>query len=120
MSFSYWITVAAMAMLPLATSAQQQQLDPSDANATVPASGYVSAFKNYHPGADEKASPAQLWRAANADLQAKDGQGIHVTDAGPENASPAAKNDAPEKTPAQRVPGAPKTNPHAGHHTEGK
>ena len=120
MSFPYWITVAALAMLPLAASAQQQQWDPADANATVPASGYVSAFKNYRPGADEKASPDELWRAANADLQAKDGPGIPVKDSGPENASPEARTAAPQKTTGQRVQVAPKTDPHAGHHGEGK
>ena len=120
MSFLHWITVAAVAILPLAATAQQQQLDPSDANATVPASGYVSAFTNYQPGADEKTAPNKLWRAANADLQAKDGQGVHVKDAEPENASPAAKTDEPQKITGQRVQGAPKADPHAGHHGEGK
>ena len=116
MSFQYWIAVAALAMLPLAASAQQQQWDPADANATVPASGYLSAFKNYRPGAEEKASPDELWRAANADLQVKDGPGIHVKD----SASPEARTDAPQKTTGQRVQVMPETDPHAGHHGEGK
>ena len=116
MSFPNWIKIAALAMLPLAAAAQ----DPSDAKSAVPPSGYVSAFKNYHPAAIEKASPDELWRAANADLQARDGQGIPEKDAGPDNVASGARTDVPQKTPGQPVQVAPKTDPHAGHHAEGK
>lgn len=76
MSFSYWITVAAVAFLPLAATAQQFQLpSPSDANATVPAVGYVSAFDNYRAMPEEKTSPDQVWRAANQELTGQDTHG---------------------------------------------
>ena len=79
MSFSHWITVAVVAVLPLAATAQQsRQPGPADANATVPAIGYVSAFENYRTTPTEKATPDQLWRAANEEITSQDMQGDHM------------------------------------------
>jgi len=79
MSFSHWITVAVVAFLPLAATAQQsQQPGPADANATVPTVGYVSAFENYRATPEEKATPDQLWRAANEEITSQDMQGDHM------------------------------------------
>ncbi|MDB5853398.1 MAG: hypothetical protein JWR22_1439 [Herminiimonas sp.] len=105
MSFSNWVSVAALALLPLAATAQQpeqQQPDPSDGSASVPASTYVSAFKNYQAAASAEATPDKLWRAANEDVQTDTGHAGH------------AKASAQE---VQRQPQAdvPKAAPHAGH-----
>ena len=79
MSFSHWISVAVVAFLPLAATAQQsQQPGPADANATVPAIGYVSAFENYRTTPAEKATPDQLWRSANEELTSQDMHGGHA------------------------------------------
>jgi hypothetical protein len=68
MSFTHWL--AALALLPLAVTAQekQQPLDPWNANAPVPASTYESPFKNYKAAADEPESPEKTWRAANEEM----------------------------------------------------
>ena len=78
MSFPYWISVAVVAFMPLAATAQQsQQANPADANATVPAVGYVSAFENYRATPNETATPDQLWRAANEEITSQDMDGGH-------------------------------------------
>jgi len=79
MSFSHWIMVAAVAFLPLAATAQQsQQPSPTDANVTVPAIGYVSAFDNYRVTPEEKTSPDQVWRTANEEITSQDMHGGHA------------------------------------------
>jgi len=106
MSFPHRAAVAVLAFLPLAASAQQlQQPGPADANATVPATGYVSAFENYRTTPDEKATPDQLWRAANEEITSADMHSGHMAMPGMGTARPALKSDA-----------AP-SDPHAGHHT---
>ncbi len=125
MSISHWTIVAALALPPLAVTAQQTQqpLDPADANAPVQASGYVSACKDYRATADEKTSPDKVWRAANEQVQREGEQGGSMKDAGPGNASPAANapiSPGPQSTQGQA---APKADPHAGHdghHSKGK
>lgn len=104
MSFSHWISVAALAVLPLAATAQQpqRQPNPADANAFVPTSTYVSAFKNHHAGTDELASPDKLWRAANEEVQTEGGH------AGYEMPSAPGRQSQPQ-------PATPKAAPHAGH-----
>ncbi len=122
MSISHWTIVAALALPPLAVTAQQTQplLDPADANAPVQASGYVSAFKDYRTAADEKASPDKLWRAANEQVQREGEQGASMKGAAPGHAAPAANAPippGPQSTPGQAAPTA---DPHAGHHSKGK
>jgi hypothetical protein len=75
MSFSHWITVAAVAFLPLAVTAQQA--NPADANAAVAETSYVSAFKNYAATPEEIASPDQVWRAANEEVGGSDPHAGH-------------------------------------------
>jgi hypothetical protein len=117
MSFSPWVAVAALALLPLAATAQQtqQQLDPADANASVPASGYVSAFKNYRAAVDEKAPPDEVWRAANEEVQSDGEHSGSMQGAGPGNASPAAKANTRQGPQSAQGQAAPKADPHAGH-----
>jgi hypothetical protein len=123
MPFSHWFTVAALALLPalpaFAATAQQpqQQPDPADANAPVPASGYVSALKNYRAAADEKASPDKVWRAANEEVQGEGEHSSHMKDSGPGNAPPATKADALE---GQQGHATPEADPHVGHDSKGK
>jgi HAMP domain-containing protein len=84
MAFTKWLAVAALASLPFAAVAQRasQQLQPGDANATVPASVYESAFKNYQAAADEQDSPDKGWRASNDEIQRLGGHAGHMKDSG--------------------------------------
>ena len=105
MSFSYWSKAAALALLPLAAMAQQA--GPADPNAPVPASQYVSVFREYRAVPDEQGSPDETWRTANQALADQDAHAAHG--AMPNTASqPAAPAAAPAVTPAP-------ADPHAGH-----
>ena len=56
----------ALAVLPLAAAAQSQPKPaPQEAQASVPATTYRSAFTGYRPAAEEDATPDQTWRAVN-------------------------------------------------------
>lgn len=104
MSFSYWPKVAALALLPAAAIAQQvQQAGPTDANAPVPASSYVSAFENYRTATDNQSSPDAVWRAANEEVGRSDPHAGHSATPGM-NAQPAALQS-----------NATQPDPHAGH-----
>lgn len=54
----------ALAVLPLAAAAQSPSA-PQEAQASVPATTYRSAFAGYRPAAEEDATPDQAWRAVN-------------------------------------------------------
>ena len=54
----------ALAVLPLAAAAQSQPA-PQEAQASVPATTYRSAFAGYRPATEEDATPDQTWRAVN-------------------------------------------------------
>ena len=55
-----------LAVLPLAAAAQSQPKPaPQEAQASVPATTYHSAFAGYRPAAEEDATPDQAWRAVN-------------------------------------------------------
>ncbi len=54
----------ALAVLPLAAAAQSQPA-PQEAQASVPATTYRSAFAGYRPAAEDDATPDQTWRAVN-------------------------------------------------------
>ncbi|MCC7599153.1 hypothetical protein IGS61_16800 [Janthinobacterium sp. FW305-129] len=54
----------ALAVLPLAAAAQSPSA-PQEAQASVPATTYRSAFTGYRPAAEEDATPDQIWRAVN-------------------------------------------------------
>ncbi|QYG06981.1 hypothetical protein [Janthinobacterium sp. PAMC25594] len=53
-----------LAVLPLAAAAQSPSA-PQEAQASVPATTYRSAFAGYRPAAEENATPDQAWRAVN-------------------------------------------------------
>lgn len=104
MTFSHWITVAAVAFLPLAATAQQvQQSNPSDANASVAEAIYLSAFKNYLTTPEGEETPDQIWRAANEQVAQGDPHAGH-------GAKPGMKSP-----PAGQPSGSVQPNPHAGH-----
>jgi hypothetical protein len=117
MSFSHWITVAVVALMPLAATAQQsqpsQQSNPAEADVPVPAAGYVSAFEGYGSTPEEQVSPDRIWRAANEAVKSGDAHAGH-------GSMPAtgAATDAPETgNPAVGAPEAgAERDPHAGHH----
>lgn len=54
----------ALAVLPLAAAAQSRPA-PQEAQASVPATTYRSAFAGYRPSTEEDATPDQTWRAVN-------------------------------------------------------
>ncbi|AQR70217.1 hypothetical protein BZG29_19270 [Janthinobacterium sp. LM6] len=54
----------ALAVLPLAAAAQSPSA-PQEAQASVPATTYRSAFAGYRPAAEDDATPDQAWRAVN-------------------------------------------------------
>ena len=55
-----------LAVLPLAAAAQSQPKPaPQEAQASVPATTYHSAFAGYRPAAEDDATPDQAWRAVN-------------------------------------------------------
>ncbi|MGK5038500.1 hypothetical protein [Janthinobacterium sp. LB3P118] len=54
----------ALAALSLAAVAQSQPA-PQEAQASVPATTYRSAFAGYRPAAEDDATPDQTWRALN-------------------------------------------------------
>lgn len=118
MSFSHRITVAVLAFLPLAATAQQpQQANPADAYVTVPAIGYVSAFENYRATPDEKTSPDQVWRAANEEIASKDAHGGHTDMPGMTPAASGNPMSMPgmgTTKPEPKADAAP-SDPHAGH-----
>ena len=106
MSFAHWIAVAAVASLPLAATAQvSRQAGPTDANATVPPIGYVSAFDTYRAAPDEKTTPDQVWRTANEEITRQAMHGGHAAMPGMVATRPEPKTDAAQ------------SDPHAGHHT---
>jgi hypothetical protein len=107
MSLSYWSGVATLALLPLAAIAQQgRHAGPADPDAPVPASEYISVFKNYRPATDAQAPPHQTWRAANEAVAGKDAHAGH-------GLMPASR--AQEAVPAPSAPEAAPADPHAGH-----
>lgn len=118
MSFPHWITVAAVVCLPLTATAQQsQQPSPFDANATVPAVGYVSAFDNYRATPEEKTSPDQVWRTANQEVTSQDMHGGHAVmpSVGPaDSVKPMSMPGIGATKPEPKTTAAP-TDPHAGH-----
>jgi hypothetical protein len=104
MSFPHWITVAAAAaFLPVAATAQQAQPNPTDPNASVAATTYVSAFKNYLTTPEETATPDQVWRTANEQVAQGDPHAGHGGMSG--MTTPAAAQQA---------------DPHAGHAGHGR
>jgi len=97
MPFPNWSVAAVLALLPLAATAQQpQQADPANPDAPVPAMGYVSAFSNYSTLADEQISPEKAWRAANEEVQGKDGHSGHMLMSGTGAESHAPKAETPQ------------------------
>lgn len=118
MSFSHWITVAAVVFLPLAATAHQShQPSPTDANATVPPVGYVSAFDNYRATLEEKTSPDQVWRTANEEIMSQDMHSGHATIPG---IGPAASGKPMSMSAMGTTKYEPKTDtapsdPHAGY-----
>lgn len=106
MSFSYWSTVAVLALLPVAAIAQQvQPANPADPSASAPAPSYVSAFKTYQAPSEEQATPDTAWRAANEQVANQDAHAGHggMTMPGMEHHAPAAAS------------GNSSADPHAGH-----
>lgn len=93
MSFSYRLIAAVLASLPLTAAAQvkSHHTDPADANVTVPASTYDSAFKSYQAATDEKQSPDKAWRAANDEVRSLGGHAGHIKGSG-NSTTPAAEH----------------------------
>jgi hypothetical protein len=74
----YGHTCAFAVALACASTAHASASEPSDANASVPAMQYDSAFKGYQPAAEPTTSPDKAWRAANQAVTAPPEQGSMV------------------------------------------
>lgn len=75
MTLKQWVAAGALASASFAVTAQpgSARLDPLDANATVPAVSYKSAFDTYQrTSREEQPSADKVWREAN-DQVAKSG-----------------------------------------------
>lgn len=70
MSYPSWPKAAVLALAAIAR--QAYPADPTDANAPIAPSAYVSAYANYRAPSDEKATPDQVWRAANEAVREQD------------------------------------------------
>ncbi|MES2535577.1 MAG: hypothetical protein V4632_06855 [Pseudomonadota bacterium] len=84
MSFPKWLAMAALASLPFAAAAQAQKQapDPTDANVTIHAAAYDSAFRKYQPAGEQNETPDKVWRAANDEMQRLGGHAGHMKGAG--------------------------------------
>lgn len=102
MSLSHRIMAAALAFPPLAATAQAASVD--DANAAVPPTNYVSAFRNYPATPADQATPDTVWQAANQE----------VSEAAAQNAGH-AEHAAKGQEGAASTPAPATTHPHAGH-----
>lgn len=103
MSLSHRIMAAALAFLPLAATAQAGNAD--DANAAVPPTSYVSAFRNYPATPAEQAAPDTVWRTANQE----------VSEATAQNAGHAEHAAKGQQGAAASMPASATAHPHAGH-----
>lgn len=95
MTLKHWFAVGALASASFVVSAQPAPTlpDPLDANATVPAVSYRSAFDTFQrTSTEEQPSADKSWRQAN-DAVAKSGS--HSGHAMPEAASAPAAPKAP-------------------------
>lgn len=109
-SSARWALRVLMALLPLSSSAQNQEADPA-APTQGAAPHYESAFRNYQAAADSGETPDKAWRAANDQVARLRGHAGHLRNAGPrEGASPAAPA-VPEPAPTPAPPAG-----HAGRH----
>lgn len=103
-----WLAMVAMASLPLAANAQQNQTniqpaDPTAAQAQVPVVAYQSSFKDYKAIADDSMSPDAIWVKVNQEVAGQEGYATHAA----HDIQPAAS------APKQATPPA---DSHAGHH----
>jgi hypothetical protein len=107
MPFSYWLTVAAAALLPLAAAAEQtqKQPDPADAQVTVPVTSYLSSFQQYRAATDDSQSPDTVWLQANQNVLANGDQAMSDTESGEMKGMPANQSAS-----------ATEANMHVGHH----
>jgi hypothetical protein len=98
----------AVASVPLLVHAQPASTTAAvtDANATVPLPKYQSAFADYQPLAEPKASPDKGWIQANRELS---GQSKHSSHGG----SPMEMS--PSTTPAETPKTSPADDLHKGH-----
>lgn len=116
MSFFTPIAIAALALLPFVAAAQQtrEHIDPADAQASVPAAAYVSAFTNYLRATDEQAAPDQVWRRANEAVQGQGGHGnSHYIESQPAAGTPTMTD--PQGAVSWQQQSAGNTDSHAGH-----
>jgi len=118
MKLAHWASVAALTGIAMSSAAQQSApaKQPTEADASVPAVKYESAFSAYRPAAMESdATPDTLWRAANAQMMESGEHAGHAMPNAPKGSAPAAtqksaateKPAALEKPPATQKPAAP-------------
>lgn len=98
----------AVAGLPLLVHAQAASTTAvvTDANATVPPPKYQSAFADYQPLAEPKASPDKGWIQANREVSGQAEDGLH---------GGSSMEMSSATAPAERSKSSPADDPHKGH-----
>lgn len=98
MSIKQWLSVGALALMPLAASAQQKPdpnpLDPFTPTSVVP---YQSAFSAFRSLKDDGPSPDKVWRTANEEMRRLGGHVGHMKGAPETVTSPDAATSTPKQ-----------------------
>jgi hypothetical protein len=115
-----WLTPAALGAMAFAAAAQTppsaaRKPDPLDANASVPAVAYESAFSRYRRAADDPAIP---WRESNATAARIGGWRAYAREAQQAEPAPSATATRPAQPDPKAMP-MPRPMPQApgGHET---
>jgi hypothetical protein len=96
MTLKQWVAVGALASASFAVTARpaSDRPNPLDANATVPAGSYKSAFDNFQKlSSEDQPSADKVWRAANDEVAKPDAHGVQATEEAA--ATPAAAKALP-------------------------
>lgn len=92
MLLKQWISVAVLAVTPLALGQDKPQSSPFDSRAPAGALRYESSFTGYRTAHDEGSTPDQLWRQANHEMGKLGGHAGHVSRVFSEDAEQAELN----------------------------
>ena len=104
MSIAPWMVIAALAILPLAVSAQNQPkaADPAEPGAPLL---YESAFASYQTSSESVQSPDKNWRAINDEMGRLGGHAGHTKEAAAAREKLFSPNaPTPPKAPGDEMP----------------
>ncbi len=107
MSIAPWMAIAALAILPLAVSAQDKPkpADPTNPAAAVAPLLYESAFAGYQTSSEPEQSPDKNWRAINDEMSRLGGHAGHTKEAAAARGKLFSPNaPTPPKAPGDEMP----------------